>query len=336
HCYLDPTSGAALSTRDLLTLLTQRGWACGAFTGPWRDDRQQTALHRQLQSLPDAQVAHGQSGELPFTMHTYREAAGYPVTIYSAPVAPSELMPCMEAISGFRQLFEQVLQRFRPDVILCYGGDPASQSVLSIARSLGNVPVFWLHNFAYSTRDAFQDCRSIIVPSAFAQSHYQKLLGVNCQVLPTPIEDRRVRVEQPQPKYCTFVNPEPAKGVFWLAKIAEFLSHTRPDIPLLIVEGRGSTNGLDIAAPSLATNAPLFRMPNTADPREFYRLSKIVLVPSLWNESFGRVAVEALLNGIPVLASDRGALPEILGGNQHCLPIPVGYKEETRQLPTMA
>jgi glycosyltransferase involved in cell wall biosynthesis len=28
---------------------------------------------------------------------------------------------------------------------------------------------------------------------------------------------------------------------------------------------------------------------------------------SLWRESFGRVAVEAMANGIPVLASDRGA-----------------------------
>jgi glycosyltransferase involved in cell wall biosynthesis len=57
----------------------------------------------------------------------------------------------------------------------------------------------------------------------------------------------------------------------------------------------------------------LHRMANTPDPRDFYRVSRVVLMPSLWRESLGRVAVEAMANGIPVLASDRGALPETLG-----------------------
>ena len=39
-------------------------------------------------------------------------------------------------------------------------------------------------------------------------------------------------------------------------------------------------------------------------------------MPSLWNESFGLVAVEAMLNGIPVLASNRGALPETIMGSE--------------------
>jgi glycosyltransferase involved in cell wall biosynthesis len=54
-------------------------------------------------------------------------------------------------------------------------------------------------------------------------------------------------------------------------------------------------------------------MANTPDPRDFYRVSRVVLVPSVWRETFGRVAAEALANGLPVLASDRGALPETLG-----------------------
>ena len=45
-------------------------------------------------------------------------------------------------------------------------------------------------------------------------------------------------------------------------------------------------------------------------------------MPSLWRESFGRVAAEAMVNGLPVLASDRGALPETLGGAGVVLPVP--------------
>ena len=66
-------------------------------------------------------------------------------------------------------------------------------------------------------------------------------------------------------------------------------------------------------------------MANTPDPRDFYRVSRVVLMPSLWRESLGRVAVEAMANGIPVLASDRGALPETLGDAGFVLTIPERY-----------
>jgi len=39
----------------------------------------------------------------------------------------------------------------------------------------------------------------------------------------------------------------------------------------------------------------------------------IVLIPSLWDEPAPYVALEALAAGVPVLASDRGGLPELVG-----------------------
>ena len=63
-------------------------------------------------------------------------------------------------------------------------------------------------------------------------------------------------------------------------------------------------------------------MANTPDPRDFYQVSRAVLMPSLWRESLGRVAIEAMANGIPVLASDRGALPETLGDAGFVFTIP--------------
>jgi glycosyltransferase involved in cell wall biosynthesis len=40
--------------------------------------------------------------------------------------------------------------------------------------------------------------------------------------------------------------------------------------------------------------------------------STIVLSPSLWNEAFGRVPVEANLLGTPAIVSNRGALPDAI------------------------
>jgi glycosyltransferase involved in cell wall biosynthesis len=47
--------------------------------------------------------------------------------------------------------------------------------------------------------------------------------------------------------------------------------------------------------------------------RKIYGKCKILLVPSLWNEGYGRVAHEAQISGIPVIASTRGGLPEAVG-----------------------
>ena len=45
---------------------------------------------------------------------------------------------------------------------------------------------------------------------------------------------------------------------------------------------------------------------------EFYTRIDLLVVPSLWNEPFGRTVVEAQSAGIPVIASNKGGIPEIL------------------------
>ncbi len=48
---------------------------------------------------------------------------------------------------------------------------------------------------------------------------------------------------------------------------------------------------------------------------------KILLVPSLWGEAFGQVVVDAMLRGIPVIASDLGGLTEAKLGVPYLLPV---------------
>ena len=46
-------------------------------------------------------------------------------------------------------------------------------------------------------------------------------------------------------------------------------------------------------------------------PQEIYPHLDVLVVPSLWDEAFGRIVAEAYSHGIPVIVSNRGALPEI-------------------------
>jgi glycosyltransferase involved in cell wall biosynthesis len=75
-------------------------------------------------------------------------------------------------------------------------------------------------------------------------------------------------------------------------------------------------------------------MPNTPDPRRFWGVTRIALVPSLWWENQPAVAYEAMINGIPVIASDRGGTPETLGESGFLLPLPERLTPESETLPT--
>ena len=46
---------------------------------------------------------------------------------------------------------------------------------------------------------------------------------------------------------------------------------------------------------------------------ELFRRVSLVVFPSVWAEPFGLVAAEAMAAGVPVVVSDAGALPEVVG-----------------------
>jgi glycosyltransferase involved in cell wall biosynthesis len=66
-------------------------------------------------------------------------------------------------------------------------------------------------------------------------------------------------------------------------------------------------------------NRVVFIKPNHFEIAAFMNAADIVVVPSItvpnWKEQYGRVAAEALACGKEVIASDSGALPELLGGH---------------------
>ena len=49
--------------------------------------------------------------------------------------------------------------------------------------------------------------------------------------------------------------------------------------------------------------------------------ARCLLMPSLWYEGFGLIAMEALLRGVPVIASDSGGLAEAKRGTGYLLKV---------------
>lgn len=64
--------------------------------------------------------------------------------------------------------------------------------------------------------------------------------------------------------------------------------------------------------------------------RKLYRQARVLAMPSLWPEPFGRVGIEALAEGTPVVAFRVGAIPEWLADGE------VGFLVEPRNIQQLA
>jgi glycosyltransferase involved in cell wall biosynthesis len=58
------------------------------------------------------------------------------------------------------------------------------------------------------------------------------------------------------------------------------------------------------------------------DSSKFFEMIDVLIVPSLWNEPFGRVVLESILHKKPVIASNMGGIPELLTNNKQFLFTP--------------
>lgn len=156
-----------------------------------------------------------------------------------------------------------------------------------------------------------------IANSRYLQSYLHTWAGVPSEVLDLPTygnppfgADRYDTAH-----YITMVNPCVVKGLPIFLEIARRC----PDLPFAAVATWGITAD-DRAALQREPNITI--LPPSDDVYELLRQTRVLLVPSLWQEAFGRIVVEALLVGVPVLTSDVGGLPEAkLGVAPHPIPV---------------
>ena len=227
----------------------------------------------------------------------------------------------------FDLMFDDELHSFKPDLLFAFGGMPGERRRYERARRQGVKVVFGLRNEGYSkARDFLGEMDGLLTPSVFLTESYRAATGLDSYPLPTPMELEDVLADERDPIFITMINPSREKGLMVLARLAEELSIRRPDIPVLIVESRGSGGRLVeagmLAGFDLRRHENLMMSPPMAQPKEIYLATRALLVPSLWAEASGRVVAEALINGIPPVVSDRGGLSESCNGAGFTLAIP--------------
>ncbi len=173
HSYLDPSSGAALATRELLELLAARGWDCRAFSCGVFDYQNETPLEDVLGAIERPAAPVGAALSLGGQAEVFDlEVDGVRVTLLPTSCSRADKAPSPREGAMYIDLATTVLDRFRPEILLTYGGHPVSRSLMIKARARGIAVVFSLHNFGYNDRRGFEDVDAIIFPSEYSRRLY--------------------------------------------------------------------------------------------------------------------------------------------------------------------
>lgn len=337
HAWQDTSSGAAISLRNTVLTLAARGWNVRVFCGPLLDFAYVKMNEQLLQEQNIAYEKHycvSESACHGDHLLLFRDGGVRVVQFIPSGENPENRRPDGNSAQIWLRLYQGQLDEWKPQIVLTYGGYSLCQPTLQEAEKRCIKTVFWLCNFAYTDAHMFSYVSLTVTASLYQSQEYKSCLGIPSTPIYPLIFKEKLCEKSYQPKYLTFINPVPQKGVFIFAKIAELLSQRRSDIPLLVVEGRANADWMRLTGAKLAHLPNLYRMRNTPYPSDYYSVSKVVLMSSLGRETFGMVAAEAMMCGIPVIASNGGALPEVIGDSPYLLSIPSKYTPETRILPS--
>lgn len=243
--------------------------------------------------------------------------------------------------------FEEVLNQVNPEVVHfnCLSGMSLSIIEMSKRRSIKTVLTlrdYWLER-PWGTKDNFlvkymnqklapkvkktlSYIDVVTAPSAFTLNHfvergYFQPSHQICEVVENAvvfasdnlkeiIDEKRSLVHKKDTRFLFVGSILRQKGVFKMIEAFKKLSKY-PDVSLDIVGKGADSSQLEKEIVS-DSRIHYLGFKTTSELDNIYRSADILLVPSDWDEPFGRVVIEGNSNGLPVIGSNRGGIPEII------------------------
>ena len=305
-------AGDAAAGEDLLSAMDRRGWAYEIVGGGVPSTSAESAVMEKPRRV--LTTVDGVPIEMPYGSGGDGDGAGAGGDVYG--------------------LFLAAISCRRPGFVVLFGCGGSAGAIVRACRERGIRSIRSPRGPIDRMFDPPIEVDACVVHSRAAAGYATEVLGLRAEVLPMPVDCERIKATGREPRYLTFLDPTPERGVFPLARIAEECGRRRPDIPILIVEGEGTEATLAGCGLDLTARGNVSLMSPTSDPRKYWRPTKLLIAPRLAREDQPADVVGALINGIPVIGSDRGGLPETLGEGGIVLPLPERLTPATRALPT--
>ena len=161
----------------------------------------------------------------------------------------------------------------------------------------------------------------VVVVSRYTAGQVHNRLGIPTEKIvlcPNGAPNWSPRSEAPERGYILFLGTlQPRKNIGLLLQAYSTLADSRPDTPELVLVGH-STDYMKqfltmLSAPPLAGKVKYLGYVPATKIRKIYEGASVLVLPSL-EEGFGLPVLEAMTIGVPVVASNRGSLPEVLEG----------------------
>jgi len=289
-------SGAAKVNRELIQGLAQRGHSCAVVS---TEDRH------------DMAIKGFQPGNVPGVAEL--EVDG--LKIFASDNPKEQWRPMSEC-----------LRTFNPDwTVICENGvlllaiaqeyDP-SRIVLVVQSTITHLPTESSGAIEDHVRSLLRNTRGIVTVSNYMRDYIKSWSGLDSTVLYLPSYGSApyTHFHNFDSGYVVMVNPCDYKGISIFLPLARSLPHVKfAAIPFW------GTTAEDRAALMQLPNMTLLNPERNLD--DIFKQTKVLIVPSIWGEAFPQVVGDAMLRGIPVLASNIGGLPETKLGVDYVLPV---------------
>lgn len=320
----DISSGASIHCKTVLECLAKRGfevWSCSSFIF---DSPAGASVFNNLKDKIDS------SKKSVFEI----DDAGIHY-IYTRSSSNFEQEQNLNDQELLFKVYCSVLDNFKPDFVMGFGTGMISMTSFAEAQRRGIVTIYPVLNGNHGNY-AFPNTDLILTDSHASANLYFRRDQI--RMIPTGqlFDPLYCLSNKRKPKYITFINPSFEKGLSIFAKLAQYCQKAHPDLRFLVVNSHGNfaeniqylhTKGNKDDHPLKPQDFDNVDMtPATNNMKPIYTVSKVLVTPSLWWESWGRVASEAVLNNIPVLGSTSGGLKEAtfgagihLDAPEHCI-----------------